>query len=70
MRIEEKIFLVSLIPHQKAKIFKKFNSVWTCLAIFGKIRKIILKQIFYLQEVLFDNIIQYYSILINSFLYD
>ena len=47
----KKIFLVSLIPHQKVKIFKKFNSAWTCFAIFGKIRKVILTQIFHLQYV-------------------
>ena len=42
--------LVSLIPHQKVKIFKELNSVWTCSAIFGKI----------LQEVLFS--IRFYTI--------
>ena len=56
----KKIFLVSLIPHQKVKIFKKFNSAWTCFAIFGKICKIILAQIFYLQEELFS--IRFYTI--------
>ena len=52
MNTKKKFFLVSLI--QKVKIFKKFNSAWTCFAIFGKIRKIILTQISYLQELLFS----------------
>ena len=57
---KKKKILVSLIVHQKGKIFKKFNSAWTCFAIFGKIRKIILTQFFYLQEVLFS--IRFYTI--------
>ena len=35
-------------------MFKIFNSAWTRFAISGKICKIILAQIFYLQEVLFS----------------
>ena len=43
LRIQKKsLFLVSLIPFQKVKTFKKFNAAWTCFAIFGKIGKIIL----------------------------